>query len=186
MATTYNNLYLDARARLKKAGVEAAQLEAREIVCYAADKSREQLYRDMSLYASAQLEKRVEELVQRRLAGEPGGLYHRGVGVLWPAPGHQPGCAHPPGRHRAAGRTGHRRAPGGRGGGTGAGPVRRKRLRGTGHRLSGTHLPGGAGRSVRGGAAYLQAERAAQRPERPGHLSLCGRHGQPQPRPVGL
>ena len=71
MATTYNNLYLDARARLKKAGVEAAQLEAREIVCYAADKSREQLYRDMSLYASAQLEKRVEELVQRRLAGEP-------------------------------------------------------------------------------------------------------------------
>ena len=31
MATTYNNLYLDARARLKKAGVEAAQLEAREI-----------------------------------------------------------------------------------------------------------------------------------------------------------
>ena len=42
MATTYNNLYLDARARLKKAGVEAAQLE-----------------------------KRVEELVQRRLAGVP-------------------------------------------------------------------------------------------------------------------
>lgn len=71
MATTYNNLYLDARAKLKKAGVEAAQLEAREIVCYAADKSREQLYRDMPLYASAQLEKRVEELVQRRLAGEP-------------------------------------------------------------------------------------------------------------------
>ena len=25
MATTYNNLYLDTRARLKKAGVEAAQ-----------------------------------------------------------------------------------------------------------------------------------------------------------------
>ena len=71
MATTYNNLYLDTRARLRKAGVEAAQLEARELVCYAADKSREQLYRDMSLYVSAQLEKRVEELVQRRLAGEP-------------------------------------------------------------------------------------------------------------------
>ena len=71
MATTYNNLYLDTRARLRKAGVEAAQLEARELVCYAADKSREQLYRDMSLYVSAQLEKRVDELVQRRLAGEP-------------------------------------------------------------------------------------------------------------------
>ena len=71
MATTYNNLFLDTRARLKKAGVEQAQLEARELVCYAADKSREQLYRDMSLYVSAELEKRVEELVQRRLAGEP-------------------------------------------------------------------------------------------------------------------
>lgn len=71
MATTYNNLYLDTRARLKKAGVEAAQLEARELVCYAADKSREQLYRDMSLYASMELEKRVNDLVERRLNGEP-------------------------------------------------------------------------------------------------------------------
>ena len=71
MATTYNNLFLDTRARLKKAGIEAAQLEARELVCYAADKSREQLYRDMHLYVSAELEKRVEDLVQRRLAGEP-------------------------------------------------------------------------------------------------------------------
>ena len=71
MATTYNNLFLDTRARLKKAGIEAAQLEAREIMCYASDKSREQLYRDMSLYVSGELERRVEELVQRRLAGEP-------------------------------------------------------------------------------------------------------------------
>jgi len=71
MATTYNNLYLDTRARLRKAGIEAAQLEARELVCYAADKSREQLYRDMHLYVSAELEKRVDDLVERRLAGEP-------------------------------------------------------------------------------------------------------------------
>ena len=71
MATTYNNLYLDTRARLKKAGVEEAQLEAREILCYASDKSREQLYRDMPLYVSGELERRVETLVQRRLAGEP-------------------------------------------------------------------------------------------------------------------
>ena len=71
MATTYNNLFLDTRTRLRKAGVENAQLEARELVCYAADKSREQLYRDMSLYVSAELEKRVDDLVQRRLAGEP-------------------------------------------------------------------------------------------------------------------
>ena len=71
MATTYNNLFLDTRARLKKAGIDGAQLEARELVCYAADKSREQLYRDMSLYVSAELEKRVNDLVERRLAGEP-------------------------------------------------------------------------------------------------------------------
>jgi len=71
LATTYNNLYLDTRARLRRAGIEAAQLEARELVCYAADKSREQLFRDMSLYASTELEKRVDDLVNRRLAGEP-------------------------------------------------------------------------------------------------------------------
>jgi len=71
MATTYNNLYLDARRRLKQAGVEAAQLEAREIVCFAADKTREQFFRDAALYASADVERRVEALVARRLAGEP-------------------------------------------------------------------------------------------------------------------
>ena len=71
MATTYNNLFLDTRNRLRQAGVISAEMEAREIVCYAADKSREQLYRDMSLYVSSDLERRVDELVQRRLAGEP-------------------------------------------------------------------------------------------------------------------
>ena len=71
MATTYNNLYLDTRTRLKKAGIEGGQLEARELICYAADKSREQFYRDMHLYASGELEKRVDALVQRRLGGEP-------------------------------------------------------------------------------------------------------------------
>ncbi len=71
MATTYNNLYLDARRRLKAAGIPAAQLEAREIVCYAAGKDREEFYRDLSLYASGQVEKTVLELTARRLAGEP-------------------------------------------------------------------------------------------------------------------
>ena len=71
MATTYNNLYLDARKRLKEAGIESAQLEAREIVCYAADKTREQFFRDLALYASDPVEKRVRELLERRLAGEP-------------------------------------------------------------------------------------------------------------------
>ncbi len=71
MATTYNNLYLDARRQLRVAGVEAAQLEARELVCCAAGKDREGFYRDMGLYASDQVEERLAELIARRLAGEP-------------------------------------------------------------------------------------------------------------------
>ena len=71
MATTYNNLFLDTRSRLRKAGIEAAQLEARELLCSASGKSREELYRDMPLYVSGELERRVEALVQRRLSGEP-------------------------------------------------------------------------------------------------------------------
>lgn len=71
VATTYNNLYLDARQKLKAAGVEAAQLEARELVCFAAGKNREQFFRDMSLYASDEVEAKVADLMNRRLAGEP-------------------------------------------------------------------------------------------------------------------
>ena len=71
MATTYNNLYLDARRKLKAAGISSAQLEAREMVCYASGKSKEELYRDLSLYASDQVEKTVAELTRRRLEGEP-------------------------------------------------------------------------------------------------------------------
>lgn len=71
MAKTYNDLYLDARRTLRAHGVEAAQLEARELVAYAAGKSREQFYRDLPLYAGDYAEKRVAELMARRLAGEP-------------------------------------------------------------------------------------------------------------------
>lgn len=71
MASTYNNLYLDVRRQLRAAGIPAAQLEAREIVCYAADKNREQFFRDMPLYASDPVEERVRVLTKRRLEGEP-------------------------------------------------------------------------------------------------------------------
>lgn len=71
MATTYNNLYLDLRKRLRAAEVDAAQLEARELVCYASGKTREQFFRDLPLYASAEVEERVAELMSRRMAGEP-------------------------------------------------------------------------------------------------------------------
>ena len=71
MVTTYNNLYLDTRQRLREAGVEGAQLEARELLCHAAGKSREQFYRDMALYAPDPVEEKLAALVERRLAGEP-------------------------------------------------------------------------------------------------------------------
>ena len=71
MAITYNNLYLDIRQQLRRAGIEAATLEARELVCFGTDKTREQLTRDGSLYASPEVEARVRDLVDRHLAGEP-------------------------------------------------------------------------------------------------------------------
>lgn len=71
MADTYNNLYLDARRELRLAGVEQAQLEARELLCFTTGKTREQFFRDLPLYASDDLCARFRELLDRRLAGEP-------------------------------------------------------------------------------------------------------------------
>lgn len=71
MAITYNNLYLDIRTQLRRAGIEAATLEARELVCFGTGKTREELTRDGSLYASPDMERRVRALVNRHLEGEP-------------------------------------------------------------------------------------------------------------------
>ena len=71
MPATYNDLYLDARKALKAAGVEQAQLEARELLCFASGKSREEFIRDLPLYASDGAGKRFRGLLERRLKGEP-------------------------------------------------------------------------------------------------------------------
>ena len=71
MATTYNDLYLEIRRQLKAAGVEAATLEARELVCFGSGKTREAFYRDSALYVGPQTEEQIRRLVRRRLAGEP-------------------------------------------------------------------------------------------------------------------
>ncbi|HJH62328.1 MAG TPA: peptide chain release factor N(5)-glutamine methyltransferase [Firmicutes bacterium] len=71
MAATYNNLYLDARRALRQAGIEAAQMEARELLGHAAGKSRQELFRDLALYAPEGVEERFQQLLERRLAGEP-------------------------------------------------------------------------------------------------------------------
>lgn len=72
MAKTYNDLYLDVRRALRGIGVEeAAALEARELICSAAGKDREEFFRDLSLYTSEAVERRTGELLARRLRGEP-------------------------------------------------------------------------------------------------------------------
>ena len=71
MPATYNDLYLDARKALKGAGVEQAQLEARELLCFASGKDRGEFLRDLPLYASDGVEGRFRGLLDRRLKGEP-------------------------------------------------------------------------------------------------------------------
>ena len=71
MPATYNDLYLDARRALKAAGVEQAQLEARELLCRASGKTREDLLRDLPLYAPDGVTARFQGLMARRMAGEP-------------------------------------------------------------------------------------------------------------------
>lgn len=71
MATTYNNLYLDIRKRLRQADAGDPTLEARELVSFATGKTREELLRCGGLYLSPELEQRTWELVGRHLDGEP-------------------------------------------------------------------------------------------------------------------
>ncbi len=71
MPRTYNQIFLDARKRLKEYGVEAHSLEARVILANAAEKSMEALMRDINLYSATGVEEKVEELMERRLHGEP-------------------------------------------------------------------------------------------------------------------
>lgn len=71
MATTYNNLYMDIRQALRAAGIEAATLEARELVAFAAGKTRQELARDSRLYVPQEVERQAKALMARHLAGEP-------------------------------------------------------------------------------------------------------------------
>lgn len=71
MATTYNDLYLNIRQLFHENGLPAATLEARELVCFAAGKTREELQCDGRLYVPQEIEARTRDLVARHLAGEP-------------------------------------------------------------------------------------------------------------------
>ncbi len=64
-------MYLDLRRTLKAAGVEDYNMEARLIICAAAGKTKEELLRDMKLYAFDDLERKVNDMARRRVDGEP-------------------------------------------------------------------------------------------------------------------
>ena len=71
MVGTISDVYLDLRNELRHHGVTSAQLEARELLAFALESPRDVLNeRSGSFLFDAQL-KRLEELKQRRLAGEP-------------------------------------------------------------------------------------------------------------------
>ena len=177
MATTYNNLYLDTRARLKKAGVEAAQLEAREILCFATGKTKEQLVRDMPLYASGDLEGQVEALIRRRLAGEPV-AYIVGEWEFYGLPlDISSDVLIPRADTEVLAERGILKGQGPRARGPGCWTCAPAAAVWAGHRRSRPPVPGGAGRAVRGGPAGVQTERAPQRPQRPGDLPVGGRYG---------
>ncbi|MGE4485255.1 MAG: peptide chain release factor N(5)-glutamine methyltransferase [Oscillospiraceae bacterium] len=68
---TYNEIYFEARKWLKSKGIEAYNLESRLIVSKAAGKTKEEFVRDSVLYVNDGFEEKVEELIKRRLSGEP-------------------------------------------------------------------------------------------------------------------
>ena len=69
---TYNDLYLNARRRLRAAGVGAHDLEARLIVAHAAGKTREELMNLRNFFVTdTSVQNAVDEMVERRLGGEP-------------------------------------------------------------------------------------------------------------------
>lgn len=71
MPKTYNELYIEARRRIKETGTPSYALEARLIVACAAEKTREEFLKCLNLYTSGEVADRVTEMVDRRVAGEP-------------------------------------------------------------------------------------------------------------------
>lgn len=71
MAVKYNDLYLDIRALLRRSGIEDTTQAAKELVCIAAGKTKNELLRDGLLYVPPEVEREVYALAERHIAGEP-------------------------------------------------------------------------------------------------------------------
>ncbi|MCL2819445.1 MAG: peptide chain release factor N(5)-glutamine methyltransferase [Oscillospiraceae bacterium] len=69
---TYNDIYLRVRKRLKSAGIEASELEARFIVSHSMGKSREEMLAIGNIFATdPKIKQTIEDGLERRLKGEP-------------------------------------------------------------------------------------------------------------------
>ncbi|NLV49227.1 MAG: peptide chain release factor N(5)-glutamine methyltransferase [Clostridiales bacterium] len=68
---TYYDIYSEARARLRKAGIGEYSLEARLLLAFAANKTPTDFYRDISMYCTEEYEREALILVSRRENGEP-------------------------------------------------------------------------------------------------------------------
>lgn len=68
---TYNEMFISVRNALREMDVPQSSLEARLLLAGAAEKSMEDLMRDMPLYAGNATEDRVKEMLERRRQGEP-------------------------------------------------------------------------------------------------------------------
>jgi len=69
---TYNDVYLRVRKKLKNAGIDASELEARLIVSHCANKPREELLAMGKIFATDPvIKQKIEESLERRLSGEP-------------------------------------------------------------------------------------------------------------------
>jgi len=69
---TYNDIYLRVRKRLKYAGIEASEFEARLIVSNSAGKSREEMLAISKIFATdPAVKQKIEDSVEKRLQGEP-------------------------------------------------------------------------------------------------------------------
>ena len=71
MAVKYNDLCIDIRRQLITAGDGNPMMTAKELVCAASGKTKEQLLADYSLYVPTDVANKALELCARRVAGEP-------------------------------------------------------------------------------------------------------------------
>jgi len=69
---TYNDIYLRVRKKLKNAGIDSSELEAKHIVAHCAGRSREQLLAMSTIFATdPKVKQKIEESLERRISGEP-------------------------------------------------------------------------------------------------------------------